>query len=262
MAITYCNYTLPAPTKEIHDFVEKNFVLSQVFPHVFRALCEISSAIPHSTSYIFSGLSNTHCKLNCLVWPNMASRWSYGCFIATSSIVEQISPYVWPQVSIGLNSYSKNACKLSIQTDPSHTTLTTYMYCLTPIPLSFVINNESLYLLPLVDERYFWWWKILVYLNFDSWDHLMMSIFQQLGVPVYHSPVSGYGYPDSSLSELINLPIPLVIDVVAAHIGKIFTRHLNGECNLKSVTESSVFLNAQWNQLHPVVSGWKLGYIP
>lgn len=262
MAITYCNYTLPCPTKEIQEYVNKNFVLSQVFPHVFKEIDNVMSSSPHSISYIPFSLSHTACALNCLVWPNTASRWSYGCFLASSPIVEAISQYSWPQVSIGLNSYSKSACKLSIQTFPDRPALTVYMYCLTPIPLSFLINKESAFLLPLVDERYFWWWKILARLEYSSWDSLMYSIVQQLGTPIFHEPVSGYGYPHDSLSSLINLPIPIAIDVVAAHIGCKFVRRLDGVCYLRNIEQSLQLFDQQWSQHHPVVSGWKLGYLP
>lgn len=101
-------------------------------------------------------------KLNTLYWPTGALRWAYGLFLVTEQDLDAIRQYVGgeiiddPRNTESLWRKVKPAV-LTMDSGDLGTAIETPMYALPAHRISGAGNDsERLWLLPLVDERYFW----------------------------------------------------------------------------------------------------------
>lgn len=83
-------------------------------------------------------------RLNTLYWPTGANRCAYFYALVDTDILTAIS-----------NVTDNDILSLGDDTDNDHF-VTATMYPLAPMPLTFVIDKNPWYILPLVDKRYFW----------------------------------------------------------------------------------------------------------
>lgn len=93
---------------------------------------------------------------NSLYWPSGASRFAVGYFFAAKSDLDALRL----QARTTPNSYDFQALPFSM--DDGGTTIQTNLFMLPPRPLADIsqwggTTQDGLYLLTLVDERYFWW---------------------------------------------------------------------------------------------------------
>jgi hypothetical protein len=177
-------------------------------------------------------------KLNRLYWPSGASRWAYGHFLCNSDSVATIGADAFPQgqpsqqllFSIGnpeSNSGTINAGE----------TFNAMMYMLPPTPLSGLrgLTNmvQSLYLITLVDERYFWFWQNFGNQTISSsttWMSLLTKIQTILNTgdptptpPWTIDPINAaYLAPSVQAYQLPYEPLPIIIDSICYNIGMRF----------------------------------------
>lgn len=132
----------------------------------------------------------------------------------------------------------------------------TQLYCLPPQPLVGVNDAADLFLVTLVDERFYWRWTAVTLKSelptggdprgYEpsgqsgyKWQHTWDTIFTQIGVAI--GTIAGpvvittgviepeYGYPDaSSPFNGFNQPAPAVLDAAAAHTGRVIVRKFDG----------------------------------
>jgi hypothetical protein len=177
-------------------------------------------------------------KLNRLYWPSRASRWAYGHFLCNSDSVATISADAFPQgqpyqqllFSIG-NPESNQG------TINAGETFNAMMYMLPPTPLSGIRGltgmTQSLYLITLVDERYFWWWQNFGNQTISStttWMSLLTIIQGILNAgnptptPAWTiDPInSAYLGPSVQAYSIPYEPLPQIIDSICDNIGMRF----------------------------------------
>jgi hypothetical protein len=97
--INYAGVDLLLPTPELEAWVDKYF--SQKYVEQFQIFYN-----DHCGYFPQPFPGNGDVRLNTLVWPRDAGRWAYGCFLATTSMVEKINKaidveYVMGQVGSG-----------------------------------------------------------------------------------------------------------------------------------------------------------------
>lgn len=177
-------------------------------------------------------------KLNRLYWPSRASRWAYGHYLCNSDSVATISADAFPQgqpyqqllFSIGnpeSNSGTINAGE----------TFNAMMYMLPPYPLSGIRGltgmTQSLYLITLVDERYFWYWQNFGNQTISSsttWMSLLTTIQTILNTgdptptPAWTIDTINAAYlaPSVQAYSLPYEPLPRIIDSICDNIGQRF----------------------------------------
>lgn len=102
------------------------------------------------------------------------------------------------------------------------------MYALTPIRCDATIN-ANLWMLPLVDERYFWnrsYNPDISFLAYGSWQQFIDDIASGLGkyfgggIPIVGGVSEAYGMPDHESVKELNSSLGNLLDVAAMSIGK------------------------------------------
>jgi hypothetical protein len=134
-------------------------------------------------------------KINTLYWPTGASRWARGYFLATSTQLEQILEEVGE---------SNAAIELVLEDEDRGKSITVDVHLLPPRPLTAGSAEDglvNLYLLPVVDKRYYWQFKHTDNLEIDhesDWDFVFSTLGTRLGSEITVDPFVGdYKVPDT-----------------------------------------------------------------
>lgn len=177
-------------------------------------------------------------KLNTLYWPTGAARWAWGLFLATQTQVTAILATMG--VSSGGVNLNDSAGDLILRDDEGGVEVKAEgMHLITPRPISVPgvsATDEALWLLPIVDDRYFWQWADLgaidaadVLDTASTWSDLWTLIEGALGKTITRDAVSAdYFQPDPRefAREFQNLA--LLLDAAAASNGQRIVRKLDG----------------------------------
>jgi hypothetical protein len=123
------------------------------------------------------------------------------------------------------------------------------MYSLAARPVSQRGDGREMYLVTLVDDRY-WWWMAgdqSAPSSPSSWSGLLTSLFAAVGVtPSLDSVPSGYGAPQVSRWAVGYKPIPLLIDAACRTVGLRCIRSLSGVVSCVSYATAAASDAAQW----------------
>lgn len=175
-------------------------------------------------------------RINSLYWPTGASRFAMGLFLCTHARLQTIyqnldaNGVARLKMTDGIPRKKKSAADMS--------GIDVRMYLLPPRPLTKLpegVNDDRqpLWLLPLVDQRYFWQWAPMPdYSASDiaSWEDLFEQIGEslplfdeQLTAPV---PVAAYGKPD--VVEMVRRyeNAAVLLDAACASIGTRYVRNI------------------------------------
>lgn len=95
-------------------------------------------------------------ELNTLLWPTGASRWSTGWFLGTKSMATSCIDQSWSDGKPATATLKLGDLDAGVD---ENLHIEAQMILLPPIPLAWISGGEQLYLLPLVDDRYFWRWR-------------------------------------------------------------------------------------------------------
>lgn len=165
-------------------------------------------------------------KINRFYWPVGASRWAFGHFLADAFYTDKIR-----QAAYGSDGTKNNVIPLVMDSPgaPSSEQLNTNLYLLPPTPLSAVplgqngsINN--LYLLTVVDQRYYWWYISTPALSFGdttSWTTAFNTVKTALGISDMTIDTINPAYLNAS--PQLNLSyevIPPWFDALAFNVGQ------------------------------------------
>jgi hypothetical protein len=166
-------------------------------------------------------------QVNRLWWPSGASRFAVGHFLADQGQVDSIRDVCYAvDEGTGLETY----VAAPLLMNDGENEIETDLWLLPARPLQ-QIDTEGLYLLTLVDERYFWWFRaasISVIEGTTTWDNLYGQIANALGVPITVDEVPAAYLTPSSLLALKYEPLPTLLDAVAFSVGQRITRALDG----------------------------------
>jgi hypothetical protein len=210
-----------------------------------------------------------------LFWPCGASRWAVGRFLATGEMVGQIqsqmlagdyeaADLVLQADSAGVVDAAK-ATSTSPPLDAVPTSITAEMYLLPPRPLAGIVldtaatgTERDLYLLTLVDVRYFWQWVTVTLGDSGAgygysgssgygpspltWAEAFTACQGVLSIspdPINLDPGSidskyGYVEPDSALFDNEE-NAALVLDALLANTGRVLVAKYDGAFRVKTI---------------------------
>lgn len=240
MPITYAGIELTIPTPEMESWIAERISTRDVYE--FAALHWPGTRLAHLS---FPGiLPQRPIKLGCLHWPVHASRWAVGHFIVSETQLAQIR-----QQTTGTGTYRAQTLSMiwndptpHVGTDTEVARVEPSMYMLPARPLSqFLDTDNGHYLLTLVCERFFWWFKApgsLSPATVTTWALAYSTLGTALGVTVnVDSVASAYSTPP--LGVLTDYEyLPLKLDEIAQATGRRIVRRIDGTVYARSATNS------------------------
>ena len=173
-------------------------------------------------------------------YPTGATRWSVFRGLATSKQVKAMQDatvggiaalFAMQQVPTGPNANLTASY-----------TINTNLRMLPPRPLAEHAGGlEGLFLVTLVDERY--WWNNVVTLNpndISTWSSLLSTLATALGVSFSFGSIDAvYGQPDPDSQLWVSQEnAAVLLDAVAFNIGRVFVRNLDGTYILRTAAEA------------------------
>ena len=124
-------------------------------------------------------------KVNTLYWPTGAARWGHGLYLADEN------------TAASLPSLSKIELKFG---DPEDSIKTVQMWLLPPRPISANVTENRLWLIPVVDDRF--WWQFFDAGDFEvekttTWEAVFQNLASMIGATITVDAFdSAYLHPD------------------------------------------------------------------
>ncbi len=178
-------------------------------------------------------------------YPNGAARFSVFRGLASSNMAKSMleaTQGTTPQRFIMKNFPFKQGAGARNKQDSTFT-LDTYMYMLPPRAMAEHGGQfDGLYLITLVDERYFWQNSpvILNVKQTTTWDDLINSIQEALVIDFDYSTIPiAYNKPESDSQLWTQMPnAAVLLDAIGYNIGKRLVRNLNSTYDFLTFCES------------------------
>ena len=230
--ITLGEIPLLVPTAELQEFVDRALPLeeSSLYGSLPVNTDTRSQSARHAVGLpVYNWPDCPPPRLNCLYWPSGASRWARGWFLCTGEAKDKI-------VALAHPASGTTAIELAFG-DEGQNVQYTSLYLLPPRPLSGIEpgtsqtdaqKKEALWLLPLVDVRYFWQFEssgLLELTTSTTWSTLFSTLGTALGVTITADTVdSDYLNPDPCEFTRRYVPVPVLLDAAAASVGQRIVR--------------------------------------
>lgn len=234
----------PTLLEEIERLLPAQY-LQDILPLGFQASRTLNNLAQQTPG---QSLPDQHLKIGQFYYPTGASRWSVFRGLVTSTIAKemiaacftggvQAKPFVLKAVPQG-----------AIAGRESEYTVTTDMYLLPPRPLAETRGADGLFLVTLVDERWYWQgtsatlqpWEPPLRSNRTTWANLFDSLAAALGISLTVPTIDAgflYPEPDSQLwSSKENAAV--LLDAVAQNLFLTFVRKLDGTYELMTNADS------------------------
>jgi len=220
------------------DFIDRYHPLESLISETETSLHQSSSRTgDRDNSYVGVPVPNypdqPDLRINQLYWPTGAGRWAKGYFLCTQEVRDSLVaasgfPRFQFTASIGAFWFS------------------THLYLLPPRPISCVDgSSNNLWLLPLVDERYYWQFRNFGDTAISSWTSLFASLATQLGVTITVDTIDqDYLEPDHIVLNRKYDNAAVILDAVASSVNQRIVRQLDG--TVRSINaDNSISLNKQ-----------------
>lgn len=182
-----------------------------------------------------------------------ASRWGYAHVIVDEPILGQIR-------TLAYSGPSKYKPLAFVMDDSVGKSMTTNLWMLPAVPLQAIDANFNLYLMTLVDDRFFWYERgtsISITEKTTTWAGLYSQIGTALGVTIIAETVSAdYLYPGVGFAKAYDY-LPLLLDWVASSVGQRIVRTLDGKIYARSATTAKSLMVSQ-GVLYKKISGGSL----
>ena len=227
MAVTFADIPVLAPLPNLQEWVDR-WVPPDMVPefayHVWPGLRQRWLTFPKTTR-------PKPVRLGVLNWPSGASRWACGHYLVSAAQADAIRLQCHYDADDG--AVNKPAVLELTHTDGFTTsTVRRWMYALPLKPLSWDRRGlgDSLYLLTLVDERYFWQYLHtgdLSQANTSTWTDLLEHLRDQLGLEAGEFEIvsaieSVFLNPAVELQQGHSLPVAPMLDAIAYNLGRRF----------------------------------------
>jgi len=197
-------------------------------------------------------------RINTLYWPTGATRWAQGWFLATRKTRDAILKKIRPSSQ----SAGNDTGKLEFGSNTSDTNIQTAdMYLLPPRPISWTGaqgDDADLWLIPLVDARYFWQFVNVGDLSVTTsttWATLFSTLGTALGetITVESTVDAAYLKPDPTDFSRRYDNASLLLDAAAWSAGRRVVRWFDGTVRVESRSIADTVLdenlNATWIKL-------------
>lgn len=205
-------------------------------------------------------------RLNRLVWPQSASRWAYGHFLATSDQLKDIQDATYGEGGV----YTPIPLKIGTPDIADQVTggsrtdnqIEAQVYLLPPTPLSGIRNLTgevcSLYLISVVDIRFLWYQNstgtITIY-ETTTWNNLYTNLAAAIGLGSdqfeWDAIPSEYLQPSPNMFTLNYQPFGFALDAVAFNVGQRIVANYDGSFAAKNATNSLTDLLADFTPNRP-----------
>ncbi len=183
-------------------------------------------------------------RINTLYWPTGATRWARGYFMATGLQL--------PAIIKKSSSYS-TAVDLKIANIDGTSGLTIKVFVLPPRPIAVPGSTavSNLYLIPVVDERYFWNHQYgIVDLSGDpavTWSELFDDLMTNSGASAANSgsiaPEDAYLVPDKIELQRRYENVALLLDAVCLSTGYRFVTKFDGKHTPEKPADSQAIID-------------------
>lgn len=181
-------------------------------------------------------------QINTLWWPRGASRYAIGHFLATTTQLDRIRQEV-----AGGGSPSYRSRTLKMWDGSTRSPIEAVMWMLPPRPLHQCGGAKGLYLLTLVDGRYFYQKKagtVSISEGSTTWVQVFTAIESALGVTVSREAVhADYLYPAESLLAQYD-DLAHLLDATAYNVGLRVIAELDGTLSAQSAGTARTYARA------------------
>ena len=175
-------------------------------------------------------------------YPNYASRWAEAHFLITQDQYDEIMPLCFPT-----GDGTPTPQDFIMQQDDTNT-ITTSLYLLPPRPLAKYGDNPGLWLITLVDERYYWQYKnpgALILDDGTTWESLILSLAASLDITLSITVNPVYGQPQPLSDFYSNYQnAAILMDAALWNVGCVLSRNLDGTYSALRNSESDTIIRA------------------
>lgn len=238
---------------EVGAWVENTIKPEQLFPIASRSW---AGYLTNGPMLNITPEINRPVRTGSLLWPWGASRFARAHFVVTGDMLNSIRSIVF------LNGTQIAAPFVFADGNSS---ITANLWMLPAIPLLTSVTKASLYLLTLVDDRY-WWWGTPVDLTIDdgvtTWSDLYSDLSTALGTTIsVDSIASAYGTPTTEYTTS-SLPAPPILDAIAFSVGQRIVRGLDGVVSAQNFATSKAILTSNQTAMFVPFAGGQLSLNP
>jgi len=202
-------------------------------------------------------------SIGTLTWPQGASRFATCYLLASDADMEILRPLLFTDEGPQAVTLIMNDAQTDRETGlpiPTDNEIETEMFALPPRPLQQITGENCLWLLTLVDERYFWWFRgsdIVVDVGTDDYNDLISQIAMALGITIDADTVnSNYGDPSNRFTNR-RCPLPMLLDAVCFYSGLRFSRALDGTNYANTYASDATRSEANTTQIGYNSANWK-----
>ena len=175
---------------------------------------------------------------NVLNWPNDASR-----FATFYAIIDDADLVRLRQV--GFTRYGPAALTLLTLDETENVSVPMYMLAPRPLVDPQFMGENGLWLLPLVDKRYFFWSAAASITGATSWTLLIGQIAAAWGVTITVSTIAADYSTPTIRFDAYQQPLPLLLDAICYTVGLRFVAKIDGTFLAQSYSDAKTVQDAQ-----------------
>lgn len=246
MALSYAGIPLPVLTRKTAARLERKIRVEDLYPWDYVLSGDGRMGYTQAAERI----RNSPPRLGCLFWPSGASRWAHAFFLVSSAKLQAIRQVV----------YSGSYQPANLILSDNERQITAKMWMLPAHPLEVDASRAGLWLLVLVDQRYFWWLNRTGNLSVSgntAWPTLYQTYANLLpGSPSIQvdSIPSAYQSAPGTFSAT-DEQIPPLLDSVAKSVGQRIVCGLDGSVYAYGYSTSERLRKANLAKGYPVLAG-------
>lgn len=253
MTITYAGVplNLPDPDMLLSAFVDEYIPLEQssIIGPVPNSIGVRNDPMGFNKVLAIQGPSyppKPRLRFNELYWPTGAGRWAEGYFLCDS--------YAMGQIKAKVRTVAESLSMTGMST------LTAKLFLLPPRPLSAVPEKNGIWVLPLVDERYFWQFGYQAEGTISdhystTWAQLLDALFDSVDVSGTNSSIdTRYAIPEPAAFNR-ECPLSTLIDAACHSVGQRLVRQIDGKVKSVSWYDSASLLQENLKRPYTLIAG-------
>lgn len=237
MAITLAGVELLSSIPEVDAWIDANISFRDVL-----ADTRLYFPTAFTTNFVWPGWADRPIKPGALFWPAGASRPAVGHYLADQAILDELQPLMAPTAG-GLTSATLKITQVDAEDGTTVGTVEATVYLLPPRPLSgfaavddVTTPTEQLFLLTVVDRRFFLFMQNTGALTDTTWATLLTSIAANVSPAVtltVDTPSADYSTPPAALQVKYE-NAAVFLDGVAYSVGQRIVFGLTGSATSQS----------------------------